>query len=296
MKTDPSLLSTITPLLDEAMLELRSADREALLLRYFAQKSLREVGATLGIKEDAAQKRVSKALDALAERFRQRGFRVGGAAALALALEQSSAHAIPAGLALSTTQAALSAGAAASLGSMTMPIVKFMSLTKIQTAALCVSLAAVPLGYQWHALDSARSTKEQFAAQLQALRSDALAQEQGRARAQHRLDVARNALARKTAPNRPGRRKICMSGTRTPRTSAFPSSFFRNFASLRSALVWAATAKSSSISCRLWRPTARRSRLWRPRWGFPPTRPNGCGPCVRASLLTSTLWLPATVN
>jgi RNA polymerase sigma factor (sigma-70 family) len=36
MKTDPSLLSTITPLLDEAMLELRSADREALLLRYFA--------------------------------------------------------------------------------------------------------------------------------------------------------------------------------------------------------------------------------------------------------------------
>jgi RNA polymerase sigma factor (sigma-70 family) len=199
MKTDPSLLSTITPLLDEAMLELRSADREALLLRYFANKSLREVGATLGIREDAAQKRVSKALDALAERFRQRGFRVGGAAALALALEQSSAHAIPAGLALATTQAALSAGAAASLGSMTMPIVKFMSLTKIQTAALCVSIAAVPLGYQWHTLDSARSMKEQFATQLQTLRSDALAQEQGRARAEHRLTVAQNALARKTA-------------------------------------------------------------------------------------------------
>jgi len=205
MKTDPSLLSTITPLLDEAMLELRSADREALLLRYFAQKSLREVGETLGIKEDAAQKRVSKALDALAERFRQRGFRVGGAAALALALEQSSAHAIPAGLALATTQAALSAGAAASLGGMTMPIVKFMSLTKIQTAALCVSLAAVPLGYQWHALDSARSMKDQFTAQLQTLRSDALAQEQGRARAEHRLTVAQSALTRKTSADHSGR-------------------------------------------------------------------------------------------
>jgi RNA polymerase sigma factor (sigma-70 family) len=204
MKTDPSLLSTITPLLDEAMLELRSADREALLLRYFANKSLREVGAALGIQEDAAQKRVSKALDALAERFRQRGFRVGVAAGLALALEQSSAHAIPAGLAFSTTQAALSAGATASLGSMTMPIVKFMSLTKIQTAALCVSIAALPLGYQWHALGNARSMKEQITAQLQTLRSDAFAQERAQARAEHRLAVARSALAKATAAERAG--------------------------------------------------------------------------------------------
>jgi RNA polymerase sigma factor (sigma-70 family) len=198
MKTDPSLLSTIAPLLDEAMLELRSADREALLLRYFANKSLRDVGAALGIREDAAQKRVSKALDALAERFRRRGFRVAGASALALALEQSSAHAIPAGLALSATQAALSAGATASLGGLTMPIVKFMSLTKIQTAALCVTLAVLPLGYQWRALGNARSTKEQITAQLQTLRSDALDREQGQRRAEHRLAVAQRALSKAT--------------------------------------------------------------------------------------------------
>jgi RNA polymerase sigma factor (sigma-70 family) len=204
MKTDPSLLSTITPLLDEAMLELRSADREALLLRYFANKSLREVGAALGIREDAAQKRVSKALDALAERFRQRGFRVGVAAALALALEQSSAHALPAGLAFSTTQAALSAGATASLGSMTMPIVKFMSLTKIQTAALCVTIAALPLGYQWHALGNARSIREQATAQLQTLRSDAFARERAQTLAEHRLARAQSALAKKAAAERAG--------------------------------------------------------------------------------------------
>src|SRR3984957_905767 len=76
MKTDDSLLADITPLLDEAMLEIRATDREALLLRYFSNKSLREVGAALGIREDAAQKRVAKAEQALAERFRRRGFRV----------------------------------------------------------------------------------------------------------------------------------------------------------------------------------------------------------------------------
>jgi RNA polymerase sigma factor (sigma-70 family) len=199
MNTDPSLLSTITPLLDEAMLELRSADREALLLRYFADKSLREVGAALGIREDAAQKRVSKALDALAERFRQRGFRVGVVAAVALALEQTSAHAVPASLAFSTTQAALSAGAAASMGSLTMPILKIMTMTKIQTAALCLALAVLPLGYQWHALGSARALKDQTAAQLQRLRSDVFAREREQARAEHRLSSAQNALAKVTA-------------------------------------------------------------------------------------------------
>jgi RNA polymerase sigma factor (sigma-70 family) len=202
MKTDESLLSTITPLLDEAMLELRTADREALLLRFFANKSLREVGAALGIQEDAAQKRVSKALDALGERFRQRGFRVGGAAALALALQQSSAHAVPAGLALSATQAAMTAGVSASLGGLTMPIVKIMSLTKIQTAVLCVSIAALPLGYQWHALGNARSMNEQFAAQLQTLRSEAFARERGQARAERRLALAQSAMSQSTAGQR----------------------------------------------------------------------------------------------
>jgi RNA polymerase sigma factor (sigma-70 family) len=202
MKTDDSLLSTIAPLLDEAMLELRSADREALLLRYFANKSLREVGAALGIREDAAQKRVSKALDALVERFRRRGFRVAGAAALALALQESSAHALPVGLAFSTTQAALSAGTAASLGGMTMPIVKFMSLTKIQTAALCVSLAALPLGYQWCALGNARSLNGQMTAQLQTLRSEALARERGQARAERQLALAQSALSKPTTGRR----------------------------------------------------------------------------------------------
>ena len=199
MKMDESLLLNIAPLLDETMLELRAADREALLLRYFGDKSLREVGAALGIGEDAAQKRVAKALNALAERFRQRGFRVVGATGLARALQQASAQAVPAGLALSTTKVALSTGAAASLGSLTIPILKLMSITKIQTAALCLTIAALPLGYQWHALAQARSLNALTTTRLQQLRTDAFARERDQARAERRVAAVQNELSRPLA-------------------------------------------------------------------------------------------------
>src|SRR5688572_29574286 len=45
----------IEPLLDEAMHALDDTDRTAVLLRYFENKSLREVGATLGTSENAAR-------------------------------------------------------------------------------------------------------------------------------------------------------------------------------------------------------------------------------------------------
>ena len=196
MKMDESLLLNIAPLLDEIMLELRASDREALLLRYFGNKSLREVGAAMGIGEDAAQKRVAKALDALAGRFRQRGFRVVGAAALALALQQASAHAVPAGLAISTTKVALSAGAAASLGGLTAPILKIMSITKIQTAALCLTIAALPLGYQWHALAQARSLNVLTTTQLRQLRTEAFARERDQARAERKVGAVQSELSR----------------------------------------------------------------------------------------------------
>lgn len=74
----------IEPLLDEAMEALDPPDRTAILLRYFEDKSLREVGQALGTSEDAAQKRVSRALDQLREFFSKRGraVGVGGLAAL----------------------------------------------------------------------------------------------------------------------------------------------------------------------------------------------------------------------
>jgi RNA polymerase sigma factor (sigma-70 family) len=61
----PSAWLDIEPLLDEAMAALDAADRAAILLRYFENNNLREVGHSLGTSEDAAQKRVSRAVERL---------------------------------------------------------------------------------------------------------------------------------------------------------------------------------------------------------------------------------------
>ena len=51
--------------LDDALMKLAPANREALVLRYFQDKSFREVAQQLGIAEQAARQRVSRALNRL---------------------------------------------------------------------------------------------------------------------------------------------------------------------------------------------------------------------------------------
>ena len=66
---DESNWQQIAPLLDEAMNQLGEADRNAVMLRFFEQKSLDEVGRALGIETGAAQKRVWRALEKLRHIF-----------------------------------------------------------------------------------------------------------------------------------------------------------------------------------------------------------------------------------
>ncbi len=142
---DPA--ADLSPLLDEALLQLREADRLALVLRFLEERSLREVGNALGIDEDAARKRVSRALARVTEFFRSRGFALpsaGGAALLSQATQ--AAPAVPAGLASSAAAAGLAAGGPASgLGLLLLSV---MSLTKTQTALLCGVLVLAPLAWQ----------------------------------------------------------------------------------------------------------------------------------------------------
>jgi hypothetical protein len=74
-----------------------------------------------------------------------------------------------------------------------------MSISKIQTAALCLTIAALPLGYQWHALAQARSLNELTTSQLQQLRTDAFARERDQARAQRRVAAAQKQLSQPLA-------------------------------------------------------------------------------------------------
>ena len=62
---DAAAWTQLAPLLDDALNELGETDRTVLVLRYFENKSAREIAVTLRMEENAAQKRVARALEKL---------------------------------------------------------------------------------------------------------------------------------------------------------------------------------------------------------------------------------------
>jgi RNA polymerase sigma factor (sigma-70 family) len=98
----------VGPVLDAAMAELDEADRDAVLLRFFKNQNFRAVGLALGVSDDAAQKRVSRAVDRLREFLAKRGV-IAGASGLVVAISTHAVQAAPGGL-----SAAIAATAASS--------------------------------------------------------------------------------------------------------------------------------------------------------------------------------------
>jgi RNA polymerase sigma factor (sigma-70 family) len=138
--------NALVPLLDEALLSLRDKDRTALLLRYHESQSLRDVGASLGTSEDAARKRVSAAVEKLAQFFQRRGFKTATVSATAAAMQHTAASASAATASVVVNAALQSAPPAlVGLGAL---LARVASLTKAQTALACLALAAVPVGWQ----------------------------------------------------------------------------------------------------------------------------------------------------
>ena len=157
MEREESLLQPLMTVLDDALLDLREQDRAALLLRYTQQRNLKEVGLSLGVSEDTAQKRVSKAVDLLTRAFRKRGYAVPSVA-VTISLLEGAAQAAPLGLVATAAGAALSAAApATSLSGFTFLLAKFMALTKVQTATVCVLLGVAPVAYHWQLNQHARA-------------------------------------------------------------------------------------------------------------------------------------------
>jgi RNA polymerase sigma factor (sigma-70 family) len=149
MKDENSLLQSLTGELDEGLLGLRAADRQALMLRYFEGRSHREIGALLGVREDAVRMRIDKALDRLTRFFRRRGYAVP-AVATTMAVLGAAAKAAPAGFAVTAARSALAAGGRGGLTGLKLYAAKFMGLTKTQTTALCVCLATAPVAWEWN--------------------------------------------------------------------------------------------------------------------------------------------------
>jgi RNA polymerase sigma factor (sigma-70 family) len=161
-------LAEVRPLLDEAINKLAERDRTAIVLRFFEQRDLRAVGEVLGASENAAQKRVSRALEELRGLLKRQGV-VLSTAALGTLLATESVAA-PGGLALSISAAAI-ATSAKSTASLTITKVLTMTKTNSAIAGLCIIGglgASLLIQHQAQAtLQQQQATLQQQARQLQ---------------------------------------------------------------------------------------------------------------------------------
>jgi uncharacterized protein (TIGR03435 family) len=132
---DDAVWHQLAPMLDEALARLGQKDRDAVLLRFFKDKSLREVAAALSISDAAAQRRVLRAVEKLRAFFARRGV-VVPASALTTAICSHSIHHAPALLAKSVAAVAAAKGAAASGSVLTLikGALKIMVWSKVQSA------------------------------------------------------------------------------------------------------------------------------------------------------------------
>jgi RNA polymerase sigma factor (sigma-70 family) len=130
----------LCPILDEAISGLNDTDHDALVLRFFKNQDLRSVGLALGVSDDTAQKRVSRALDKLREYLARHGITTTEAA-LAMALSANAVQAAPAGLAVTISTAALLAGTAIATTAITTTTTA-IAMTTLQKTIIGVTLAA----------------------------------------------------------------------------------------------------------------------------------------------------------
>jgi RNA polymerase sigma factor (sigma-70 family) len=161
--------ATIEPLLDEAVGTLAPPDRTAILLRFFENRSLREIGGALGLSEDAAQKRVARALERLHTFLVRRGV-VVTSAGLATSLSANALHVAPSGLG-----AVISAAAATTMTSVAVSGTHALVMTTLQKS-LAAGVLAVTTGFgvfeasvlqrQHHELEQLARRSSQLAASL----------------------------------------------------------------------------------------------------------------------------------
>ncbi len=140
--TPVSEWDSLEPLLNPALATLKPADREAVLLRFFEGHTLAETGTLLGLSEDAARMRVTRALEKL-----RRYLVSHGAAVTSLVLTgfltAEAAHPVPAHAAEVITQGtlqAISTGPTANVLLLSKGVSQTMKVIKLKYAALAASV------------------------------------------------------------------------------------------------------------------------------------------------------------
>jgi|GEM_PF-1821842 len=134
--------SRLSPLIDDALAELKDDDRTAVLLRFYENRDYAAIGAQLDLTANAARMRVDRALDKLNTALARRGI-ASTTAVLGSALGANLVGAAPAGLAATVTTTALAGSAATVGGAFT-----FLTMAKLPlsiTAAVIVAGSATLL-------------------------------------------------------------------------------------------------------------------------------------------------------
>jgi RNA polymerase sigma factor (sigma-70 family) len=137
----------LSPVLDSAIGELSTIDRDAVLLRFFERRDLQAIGTALGVSEEAARKRVARALERLRARLERRGVTLTGAA-LGVALTSGAMQSAPAGLAISIAATSLTGASAAAATGLAFPLLQAMTKTKLIVLAVAAALG-IPLMLLW---------------------------------------------------------------------------------------------------------------------------------------------------
>jgi RNA polymerase sigma factor (sigma-70 family) len=145
--TGAAAWTQLAPLLDEAMARLGKKDREAVVLRFFKEKSLGEVAVALQITETAAQSRVHRAVEKLRRSITKRGVALPAAIIIG-AISANAVQAAPVTLAKTVTAVAVVKGAAASTSTLTLiqGALKIMAWTKAKTAVATVVITMCVAG------------------------------------------------------------------------------------------------------------------------------------------------------
>ena len=129
---------TIAFHLDAALGELSDPDREAVLLRYFAGQSARDMAQTLGISDDTAQRRVSRAVERLREFLTKRGATIG-ASGLVVIISANAVQAAPVGLAAAISTVVLTGSAVST--SAVIAVTKTIAMTTLQKTLVTAAVA-----------------------------------------------------------------------------------------------------------------------------------------------------------
>ena len=142
---DSDAWAQLAPLLDDALAELGETDRTALVLRFFENKTAREIAEALWMGEATAQKRVARALEKLRAIFVKRGVTLT-AAVIAGAVAANSVQAAPVGLVVTiSATAAKGAAVTATVTALVKGTMQMMTWMKLKFAA-GVGVAALLAG------------------------------------------------------------------------------------------------------------------------------------------------------